>query len=490
MDHAILEGLILFFTPMNIVSVILGVGLGLVVGALPGLTATMAIALLSPLTFGFDPVTGISFLLGLYAGAIFGGSISAILIRTPGTPASAATIIDGHPLAQRGQGGKALRMAGVASLVGGLISAIFLALVSPLLAKVALKFGPVEYFALAVFGLTIIISVSGKSVLKGLSVGFFGLLLSTLGVDAISGVERLTFGSVELSEGISLVPVLIGMFALSQLLGDSGESNQKSNISEVSDSRLSWREIKESFLTMMRSGLIGSFIGAVPGTGAAIAAFLGYNEAKRTSKKKNEFGKGALEGVAAPEAANNAVTGTSLIPMLTLGIPGSAAAAVIMSSLLIHGITPGPMMFTNYKAMLWAIFIGFAVSNMIMFGIGWLGVPLFIKVLTVPRPILNSIILALCVIGSYSVSNSMFDVLVMLVSGVVGYVFIKFGFSVVPVVLAIVLGPIAEVGLRQAILGSNGDWSVLARSPICAVILLLSIVSIFVSLRRSGKAEN
>src|SRR5699024_7348305 len=372
---------------------------------MPGLSAAMGVALLIPITFTMEPAIGLIMLLGIYCGAIFGGSIAAILISTPGTPAASATLIEGYQMTKKGQGGKALKTAAFASFTGGIISAIALYGFAPLLAQLALKFGSAEYFWLAIFGLTIIAGVSGASLLKGLLAGAFGLVLAMIGLDPISGVPRFTFGINDLISGIPFTPALIGLFAMSQVLIMAEEKVKiVSQVNHVKDnSKLKWSEIRDMKGTLGRSSIIGTVIGILPGAGATIAAFVGYNEARRFSKNKDQFGKGAQEGVAGTEAANNAVTGSSLIPTLTLGIPGESVTAVLLGGLIIHGLQPGPDLFTTDAHITYTMFAGFVLVNFVILLVGLYGSRYFVGVTRIPDAALIPIIFVLSVVGSYAI---------------------------------------------------------------------------------------
>ena len=358
--------------PSNLIMMIIGVTIGIVVGCMPGLSAAMGVALLLPLTFGMAPETGLIMLGGIYCGAIFGGSISAILIHTPGTPASAATALDGYELTKQGKAGKALGTACIASFFGGLLSCISLYFFAPMLAELAMKFGSPEYFWLALFGLTIIAGVTTGSMVKGLMSGAFGLILSTIGMDPMEGTERFMFGIDELYNGINVTCALIGLFSLSQvfILAEKAIKERGSIVKFHDSVMLKFHELKQIGPTVIRSWLIGNIIGILPGAGASIACFLGYNTAKQFSKKPEDFGRGSIEGVAGSEAANNAVTGGSLIPTLTLGIPGESVTAVLMGGLIIQGLQPGPELFTKYAPMTYTFFAGFVIVQFFMLLIG------------------------------------------------------------------------------------------------------------------------
>lgn len=477
----ILEGFIAALHWKNFLIIVISTTLGIVIGSMPGLSAAMGVALLIPLTFTMDPASGLIMLLGIYVGAIFGGSISAILISTPGTPAASATVIEGYEMTKKGQGGKALKTAAFASFVGGILSAVSLYFFAPLLAQLALKFGSAEYFWLAIFGLTIIAGVSTASMLKGLLAGSFGLVLATIGLDPITGVPRFIFGLNELVSGIPFTPALIGLFAMSQVLLMGEKYIKKTFVeNQVKDnSRLSWSEIKDMKNTLARSSIIGIIIGILPGAGATIAAFVGYNEARRFSKNKAQFGKGAQEGVAGAEAANNGVTGSSLIPTLTLGIPGESVTAVLLGGLIIHGLQPGPDLFTTHASTTYTMFAGFVFINVVMLLVGYFGSRYFIGVTRIPEAALIPIIFTLSVVGSYAIHNNFFDVILMFIFGLVGYAFKKLDLNSASIVLALILGVLAETGFRRTLVISQGDYSALVSSPISITLILITIASLF-----------
>lgn len=409
--------------------IIIGLLIGISIGSLPGLTSTMGVALILPVTFGMEAVSGILLLVGVYFGSVYGGSLTAILINTPGTPASAATALDGFALAKRGLANKALTVSTIASTIGGLLSVIVLILVAPQLANFALKFSAPESFALALFGLSIVSSISGKSMSKGLIAGLIGLLIATIGLDPIGGFPRFTFDSMDLMTGVNFIPVMIGLFAASEAFHSMENLFSSRQVAmKVEKIKLKWQEFKMLIGTMLRSSGIGTFIGMIPGAGADISAFVAYNEAKRFSKNKEEFGKGALKGVAAPEAANNSVTGGAMIPLLTLGIPGDAVTAVLLGALMVQGLQPGPMLFETNGPIVYTLFVGMLLANVFMLFIGLAGIRLFTKVLLIPKAVLIPMIIVLCVVGSYSLGNNYFDVVVMFVAGVIGYFLKKFEF--------------------------------------------------------------
>lgn len=467
-------------TPMNLMIMFLSTAVGITIGCLPGLSAAMGVALLLPITFGMDPASGLITLGGIYCGAIFGGSISAILIHTPGTPASAATAIEGYELTKKGQAAKALTVACVASFVGGLLSCISLYFFSPILAELALQFKSPEYFWLSLFGLTIIAGVSSKSLIKGLISGFLGLLISTIGMDPMEGVERFMFGQSTLYSGVNVTCALIGLFSMSQVLILAENKIKARGKLPKSMGRfgLTKAEVKQIAPTTLRSWIIGNIIGILPGAGATIASFIGYNEARQFSKHKEEFGKGTIEGVAGSEAANNAVTGGSLIPTLTLGIPGESVTAVLMGGLIIHGLQPGPELFTTYAEMTYTFFAGFVLVQFFMLAIGMAGCKVFAQISRLSDAILIPSIFLLCVVGSYAIHNNFDEVVLMAVFGVIGWLSHHFGLNNAAIVLGLILGPIGENGLRRSLLLNNGDPSILFSSTICWVLIVLCVVGV------------
>ena len=475
--------------PMNFLFVFVGVTSGIIVGALPGLTATMGVALLIPFTFGLDPVRGLLMLLGLFSGGIYGGSISAILLGVPGTPSAAATALDGHIMAKRGLAGKAIGMATIASFFGGTTGALIMTFLSPQIAKIALKFGPPEFFALAFFGLGIIITVSGKSILKGLISGIFGLMITTIGFDPLSGSPRLTFGSVELLGGITFIPALIGLFGYSQVFQGIEKILTLPTVkSELKNILPKFREIRETFKTMVKSALMGTFIGAVPGTGCDIAAFVSYGEARRSSKTPEKFGTGILEGVAAPEVGNNAATGGAMIPMLTLGVPGDAVTAVLMGALTIHNLQPGPLLFRDHPEVVYPIFAGMILAQFVMLGVGLGGVRFFASIINIDRRVLTPIIFLLCVVGSYVMRFSFFDVAVSLIIGIIAYFMNYYGFPGSPILLALILGPMVEQNMRRSLMISHGDPLIFITRPISAAFIGIGLFVMITSYFRIRKA--
>ncbi|WP_243112626.1 tripartite tricarboxylate transporter permease [Caproiciproducens sp. NJN-50] len=458
----------------------IGLAAGIIVGALPGLTGTMCIALLLPMTYGLNSITGMILLLGVYCGGIYGGSITAILINTPGTPASAATVLDGYPMAKKGQAGRALNLALSASEVGGLFSVAVLIVAAPQIARVALDFGPAEYFALALFGLTIIASVGG-SLIKGLIMGLAGLFVATIGMDPVGGTNRFTFNITELSSGIDIIPALIGLFAITEIMYKARDIYKPvGDVIEIKGKeKVSFKDVLQYKATLLKSSIIGTFIGVVPGTGAAIASFLSYNEAKRASKHPELFGTGYGEGVVASEAANNAVTGGALVPLLTLGLPGDTNTAVLLGALTMQGIIPGPQLFVQQRQWVYSIMFALIIVNIFMYIQGRFFIKFFVNVTKVPTQVLVPILITLCIIGSYAVNNTTFDALLMILIGLFGYYMKKLDFPLTPMVIAIVLGPLAESNMRRALIISQGSALIFFQKPISCFFILLAVFMLF-----------
>ena len=483
----------------NFLAVAIGVIVGIVVGALPGLSATMAISVLVPFTFGLEPLVALGLMAGIYNGAMYGGAIPAVLLRIPGTPAAVATSFDGYPMAQKGQGGFALQVAVVSSSIGGIASAFALMLLAPPLSKVTLLFGPAEVFWVAVFGLCSIIFLLGGSIVKGLASACFGVFVSVIGSDPILGTDRYTFEQLELLDGIHIVILLVGLYALPPVI-DLLESPLKTENAAADKLRTEpiWKSLPRMFRfwkTWIRASLIGIWIGILPGAGGSMAAFMSYNEARRSSKNPDAWGQGEPEGVAAAETANNADTASALIPALTLGIPGTAVAAVMLGGLLIHGLQPGPMLFRENPGVVFGFMWQFLFGAILLIFLGGsLATNSFAKLLKLPRPLLGSVIIVLMFIGVYSINGRMFDVYLMLLFGGIGYVMDKLKFPLPPVVLGLILGGFAEENLRLALRIGRGNWSTLFQNTTSLVLVAL-IVAVIVgpSIKRrlvgAGKQE-
>jgi len=466
--------------PFTLMLLVLGIVLGLIIGILPGLGPPIAIALALPFTFYLEPVPSMVLLLGIYSAAIYGGSISAIAVGIPGTGAAIATVEDGHQMFKQGKGGEALGFSLTGSIIGGLFSAMCLALVAPLLASLAVQFGPREYLAISVFGLVVVVRVAGKSLPKGLMMGGLGIFLTTWGLDELNGTERYTFGTYYLYEGLPLVPFLVGLFAMSEVLIGAERAAKKVSFDTASLSvRLpGFKALVRMKDVILRSSIIGTVIGIIPGEGAAVGAFFAYSEAKRRSNNPEEFGKGKAEGILAPETANNATVGGALVPTLTLGVPGSPAAAVLLGALLIQGLTPGPKLFSDQPDLMYAIFLGLFLINILMMLIGLVAIRFAAQLIRVPTTVIVPTVMLLSFVGIYSVSNSFFNVSVLLGAGILGYVIRKLGYSIAPLSIGFVLGPILENSLRQSITIADGSVAEFFSTPIgltiyCALALTI-----------------
>ena len=465
----------------------IGVVGGMIIGALPGLSATMGIALLIPVTYGMKPSAAILMLAAIYTSAVYGGSISAILIHTPGTPSSAATCLDGYPMTQKGESLHAIGLSTVSSVIGGVISSIALLLIAPPLARLSLKFGSTEYFLIAIFGLTLIGSLAGDNMIKGLLAGMFGLVCSLAGT-AADGSARFTFHITGLLSGISLIPAMIGLFSVSQVMIQSEERGKKAE-HEMVEAKIGGRflppakEFVGLIPLILECSVVGVFIGILPGAGGDIASWVGLNLAKNQSKHPEEFGTGIPAGIAAPESANNAVTGGALIPLLTLGIPGSSTAAVLMGGLTIHGLAPGFELFSKYADITYCVILGFLAANILMGLVGWAVGRYLTKVSKVPIPLLLPCITVLSLLGSYAASRNIFDVYLALIFGLIGFLFRKYGVPTAPIVLALILGPMSEIYMYE---GSNvaykmdiSFWQYIFTRPLSLFLIGLIVLALF-----------
>ncbi len=475
----IFSAIVVVFEFQNLLAIFIGVAFGIFMGAVPGLTATMGIALVIPLTYNLDTITAFCILLGAYKGSLYSGCIPAILINTPGTPAAAATVMDGFPLTQKGRGSEAMGVALWSSVIGDVISTIVLIFGAVFLGKFATNFGPAEFATLVLFSLSIVASVSGNSLIKGLIAASLGFLFGTVGLDPIHATPRFTFGSVNLMNGISIMAMLIGLFAVSELLVRSEDIGKKRSDTPLANRiRVTWQQIRALFPTIFRGSIIGTVLGAIPGLGATPAAFLSYSEAKRNAKQPEEFGKGSLEGVAACESANNATCGGALIPLMALGVPGDVTTAVLLGAFLIHGLAPGPMLFTDSIDLVYAIFIALLTAALMLPVLGVLAIRLFSHITRISPSILYPMIAILCVLGVYGFNSSVTDLWVMLFFGLLGYVMRKFEFPLAPMMIGFVLEPIGESSARQALTISSGDWSIFFSTPISVLFLVLTAASI------------
>lgn len=466
--------------PYLIFLILLTTVMGVVIGVLPGLGATTGAALLLPFTLTMEPVHAIAVLATIYVSATFAGSITAILINTPGTSAAAATTFDGYPLAQRGEAGRALGVAVVSSTIGGVFSVIVLCIAAPLLARVAYEFRPPEYFALTLFGLSMLATISAGGTVKNLMGGVFGVWLATIGAEPSTGIERFMFGNYELYEGLSFVPVFIGLFAMSELLAQSARINQAVDAVAMKAVKLPTREdYKRIWKTVLRSCGIGTFIGVLPAEGATVASMIGYAEARRWSKKKEEFGKGSIEGIAGAESANNAATGGAMVPTMVLGIPGSGTTAVILVGLMVHGLRPGPYLFTEQVDKVYQIFGAMLLANIMFMAMGLYAAKIFARISLVPLRFLWPIVFALAVIGAYALSASLLDVWIVLIFGVIGYFARRFGFAVAPIAVGLILGEMVESNFQNSLKMFDGQWWLIGTQPLAVLFLVLAFLGLF-----------
>lgn len=478
----IINGFLSAFTLYSIFYVVIGVFLGMAVGAIPGLSGPMAIALAVPLTYTMNPVAAIGFLIGINKGSCYGGSLSAILLNTPGSAEAAATTYDGYPLAQQGKGQKAIKLSLVSSVFGDTVSTLLLICVAAPIASLALKMGPSELFVLIVFALAMIAALESSSLAKGLIAVAFGMLLKTVGMDQVVGLPRLTFGIYQLEPGLNLVGIAIGLLAVSEMIvqteGLKKSVDGKKSEATVSfspkkeDNSISWKELKGCIGTLFRSSFIGAFIGVLPGLGAAVAPFIAYGAAKNASKNPEEFGKGSLQGIAAPESSNNAVVGAALIPLFTLGIPGSLAAALLIGVFIMHNIQVGPLMFEQQGEMIYGIYGTMLIGNVALLGIGYIGIKMFTKILGLPKKILLPLILYVCMVGAYMDGQSIFAISMMLCFAILGVIMRRLGFSFVCFIVGFILGPMLELYFQQTIISYGDNYWAITMRPVTVIIVL------------------
>ena len=474
---AFLAGMALLVDPKILLVVFAGTVIGIIVGALPGISGSTTTALLLPFTISMGPVPAVAFLGSIYCAANFGGSITAILVNSPGDPSASATAFDGYPMAVRGEAGRALGMSAVASAIGGIFSVIVLIIAAPLLARVAYSFGPPEYFALAVFGLSMVAMSGGDSMLKNLIAGGFGVWLATVGQDLTTGVERYTFGIHSFTDGIEFIPVLIGLFALTELLEQAAQLKNKPWVAQLGAVRLpSWSDVKLCSKAIWLSSGLGTFIGILPALGATTAAMIAYVETKRWSKHKEEFGKGAIEGVAGPEAANNAAVGGAMVPTLALGIPGSTTTAIILAGLIVQGVRPGPHLFTEQPLLLYAVFSSMLLANLLYLVLGLGFAKVFARISMIPPQFLWPAVFVLSVIGAYAPNQAMAEVWVAIAFGFIGFFMRRYGFSPAPLVIGLVLGRMTEETLKQSLLIFDLNWSGFLNRPIALTLFALTVL--------------
>jgi putative tricarboxylic transport membrane protein len=491
----IVEGIQLVLNPVCLGLTFGGVIVGIIFGALPGLSATMAVVLFLPMTFGMEPVNGISTLVGLYIGGISGGLISAILIKIPGTPASICTVWDGGPMADRGEAGKALGAGIFYSFLGGGISILALIFVSPALASVALKFTPVEYFSISIFSLCIIASLSGRSLNKGLLSGLFGLALTMVGIAPVDGYIRYTYGIYHFLSGFDIITLLLGLYAVCEIVA-VGFNRQhladkhKKTAYAMKGFGITLKEFKSNLINLLRSSAIGIGVGILPGIGGTVASLLAYNAEVSVSKHPERFGKGALEGIIASETANNAMIGGSFIPLLTLGIPGNTTTAVFLGGLLIHGISPGPLIFQKHGPLMYGIFTALIIANLAMLLFETAGLKIFVKLLDIPKHFLFPVIMVLCFVGAYTSGNRIFDVWCVAIFGLIAILFKWMRVPFTPLVIGFVLGKLTEENLRRALMASDLDWSVFVTRPISLIFLLIGFATAILAVRKNYRSDN
>jgi putative tricarboxylic transport membrane protein len=479
---ALLAGFETALTWWNLLYCLIGVSVGMLVGVLPGLGPTTGTALLLPITFGMEPVSAIIMLAGIYYGSMYGGTITSVLINVPGEAASVITCLDGHPMAKQGRAGTALGVAGFGSFIGGTVSILGLVFIGPPLAQLALQFGPAEFFALMVLGLIMVIGLMGKSLIRGMIAAVIGLSLSLVGMDPISGAVRFTFGELHLLNGLDFVTVAMGLFGLSEILLGMEASNQAAKIPKVKGFLPKREEVMPTMKSIGRGTGLGFFIGLIPGSNSVIPAILSYSLEKKLAKNPSRFGKGAVEGVAGPETANNAYCGSALIPLFTLGLPSSPTIAILLGAFIMHGLTPGPALFKTEPTLVWGIIASMFIGNFILLIMNLPMAGLWAKIATVPAKLLYPIILIITVVGAYSVSNSLWDVGLMFVFGVVGYIMKKVDIPMAPIVLTFVLGKLMENSLLQSLISFEGHFSGFFGRPIATTILAIALIILVISI--------
>ncbi len=471
----------------------LGTFVGIIFGAVPGLSGAVAIALFIPVTYTLEPNISIALIMGLMIGGVSGGLISAILLNIPGTAASFGTTFDGHPMAAKGEAGKALGTGIVYSFIGGLLSMFCLVLIAPTLAKFALRFGTWEYFTIAVFALTMVASLSGKNMVRGLISGCMGFVIAMVGIAPVDFTPRFTFGSVELQGGFALISVLTGSFALGEVMKNAqkSRSNAKATVSsyKIKGFGFSMKEFLSQIPNCIRSSLIGIGIGILPGVGASTSNLIAYSVAKDSSKYPEKFGTGIMDGICASESANNATVGGAMIPLMALGIPGDVATALLLGALTLQGIQPGPLLFVNNAGLVYTVFAAMIISNILMIIMEYAGMRLFVRILSVSKAVLMPTIMVLCCVGAFSNNNRAFDVIMLGVFGIYGMLLQKFDFPVTPLIIGYIVGPMAEQNLRRALILSDGSFFPMFQSPIAMFFLLLAVFSVFLSVRKTYSAR-
>ncbi len=481
----IINGFVTVCTPLSLALMLLCVAIGIIFGAIPGLSATMAVALFLPVTYGMDPSVAMTMLMSLYIGGVSGGLISAILLRIPGTPSSVATCFDGHPLALKGQAAKALGIGIVFSFIGTILSILALMFISPWLARFAIEFGNFEYFSIAFFSLTMIATLSGNSLVKGVFSGALGFMFATVGIAPIDSAKRFTFGSSELMSGFDMLTVMIGLFAVGEIISSARDAGKEENeeitqpdMKSIRGFGFSWGEFFGQTFNAIRSALIGIGIGILPGIGGGTANILSYSVAKNQSKYPEKFGTGVIDGVVASETSNNAAIGGALIPLLTLGIPGDTVTAMLLGGLMIHGISPGPRLFVEHTSLVYGIFASLTLATFAMLFMEFYGLRIFVKLLAIPKYILLPIIFCLCGVGAYGLNSRTFDLWSVILFGVIGFFFSTFRIPIAPFILGFILGPMAETNLRRGLMLHKNSFAPLYTSPICMFFIGIAVLSL------------
>jgi putative tricarboxylic transport membrane protein len=487
--QALMHGFTIAMQPQNLLFAIIGCFIGTLIGVLPGIGPAAGTAILIPVTFALEPTPAIIMLSSIFYGAMYGGTITSVLVNVPGEATSAITCLDGYQMAKQGRAGPALAVAAIGSFIGGTVATMGLVLLATPLTEVAVKFGAPEFFGLMLLGLTTVVGLAGRSLVRALVAAVIGLLVASVGIDPIMGAQRFTFGHMELMDGFGLVPVAVGLFGVGEIL-----VNAEAQVQEVFSyggfrslimSKKDWRD---SAWPITRGTFIGFFMGLIPGVGAIVPTFISYVVEKKMSKYPEKFGTGVIEGVAAPETCNNAYANAALIPLFTLGIPGSATVAILMGAFMMNGLIPGPLLFKDHADFVWAIIASLYIGNVILLIMNLPLIPLWVAVLRIPYAILYGLILAFCAIGAYSVDGAVFDIGAMATWGIVGYVFKKLDIPVAPIVLTLILGPLLERNLRRALEMSQGDYSIFFNRPFSAVLLAITAVIIIATTFRVGTA--
>ena len=467
---------------------------GLIIGALPGLSAFTALAIMLPFTFGMNPISGLCFLVSVYVGGSSGGLISAVLLGIPGTPSSIATCFDGYPMAKQGKSKTALSAAIISSFVGGIFGAIVLSFIGPYIAQFALKLSSYDYFGIILFALTTVSSLAGKNMVKGLMACLLGVCLACVGTDGLSSVYRYTFGITKLSNGFSLVPVLIGLFAVSQIMATARDkASQKSldfsGTNQNEGARFTFKDYFKRIKMIIPVSLMGILIGILPGLGGNISNLMAYSYAKKTSKHPETFGKGEIDGVIASETANNATVGGAMIILLTLGIPGDNATSIILAGFQMNDIAPGPLLFKTQGELVYAILAGFVVANILFFVMEYFGLPIFTKMLSIPSMLLLPIVIVCCFVGSYCANNNTLDIFIMVVFGIIGYILKEHEFPLAPMVVGFILAPMLELYLRRSLMKTDGQWLPIISSPIAAICIFATVFTIGYSIYKAVKKQ-